>query len=64
MHHTVSGKPGELRQDTDDTYLLKTHVFCILTEALAADVQAVLPDDAPLVSADTAARQQHSSEDT
>lgn len=50
--------PGEPQQDsTEDTHLLETHILCILTEALAADVDAVFPDDAPLVPANTAAQQ-------
>lgn len=65
-----SGKPGSARQHRQqndwpgmkDTHLLETHVLSVLTEALTADVQAVLPDDAPLVSTNTAARQHRSSD--
>jgi hypothetical protein len=43
-------------------HLFKAHVLGILAEALTAHVQAVLPNDAPLIRADAAACDQSGSE--
>ena len=40
------------------THLLESHILRVFAEALTADVEAVLPDDTPLVAANTAAQHQ------